>query len=156
MSWWGGFMKRVAIVLCLLSFVSTAWAQTPLFGTWIKRPSTTPPMMMVIEDASPGIKITYRMLGPDGEPEEQNVVTVVTALDGKEVPMMMDGKPTGQTMATLRTGIYVASSVVRLEGKTLRKSTAELSPDGKTLTVDNDMSASDPGAEKKTEIWDKK
>jgi hypothetical protein len=113
-------------------------------------------MMMVIEEANPGIKITYRTLGPDGAPEEQNVVTVVTALDGKEAPMMMDGKPTGQTMATLRTGVYVASSVVRLEGKTLRTSVAELSADGKTLTVENDMSATDPGAEKKKEIWDKK
>jgi hypothetical protein len=149
-------MKRVAIVLCLLSYASAAWAQAPLLGTWIKRPSSTPPMMMVIEDANPGFKITYRMLGSDGAPIEQNVVTVVTALDGKEQPMMMDGKPTGQTMATLRTGVYVASSIVRMEGKTLRTSTAELSPDGKTLTVDNDMSASDPGAEKRTEIWDKK
>ena len=149
-------MKRVAIVLCLLSYVSTAWAQTPLFGTWIKRPSSTPPMMMVIEDASPGIKITYRMLDSDGAPLDQNVVTVVTALDGKEAPMMVDGQPTGQTMATLRTGVYVASSVVRMQGKTLRTSIAELSPDGKTLTVDNDTSASVPGAEKKTEIWDKK
>jgi hypothetical protein len=113
-------------------------------------------MMMVIEDANPGFKITYRMLDPDGAPVEQNVVTVVTALDGKEQPMMMDGKPTGQTMATLRTGVYVASSIVRMEGKTLRTSTAELSADGKTLTVENDMSATYPGADKKTEIWDKK
>ena len=149
-------MKRVALVLCLLAYVSPAWAQTPLFGTWIKRPSSTPPMMMVIEEARAGIKITYRMLDSEGAPLEQNVVTVVTALDGKEAPMMMDGKPTGQTMATLRTGVYVASSIVRMQGKTLRKSVAELSPDGKILTVENDMTAAGPSTGKLTEYWDKK
>jgi len=113
-------------------------------------------MVMVIEAASPGIKITYRMLGPDGAPQDQNVVTVVTALDGKEAPMMMDGKPTGQTMATLRTGVYVASSVVRMEGRTLRKSTAELSADGKTLTVEHVTAATSPSTGKQTEYWDKK
>ena len=52
-------------------------------------------MMMVIEPAGPGIKITYRMLGPDGKAMDQSVVTVVTALDGKEAPMMIDGKAIG-------------------------------------------------------------
>jgi hypothetical protein len=151
------FMKRTAIVLCLFSAASGAWAQLPLpVGTWIKRPSSTPPMMMVIEPANPGIKITYRMLGPDGAPLGQNVVTVVTALDGKEAPMMMDGKATGQTMATLRTDANHASTIIRMQGKELGTSRAELSPDGRTIRVENDMSAPNPSAGKQIEVWDKK
>ena len=90
-------MKRFAIALCLVTINAAAWAQLPLpIGTWIKQPSSTPPMMMVIEPAGPGIKITYRMLGPDGKAMNQSVLTIVTALDGKEVPMMIDGKDWGR------------------------------------------------------------
>ena len=39
-------MRRFAIALCLVTINAAAWAQLPLpIGTWIKRPSPTPPMM---------------------------------------------------------------------------------------------------------------
>jgi hypothetical protein len=150
-------MKRFAIALCLVTINAAAWAQLPLpVGTWIKRPSPTPPMMMIIEPAGPGIKVTYRMLGSDGKALNQSVVTVVTALDGKEAPMMMDGKATGQTMATLRTDAYHATTTIRMQGKLFGTSKAQLSPDGKTLTIENDMSATNASAAKQIEYWDRK
>jgi len=127
-------MKRFAIALCLVTINAAAWAQLPLpIGTWIKQPSSTPPMMMVIEPAGPGIKITYRMLGPDGKAMNQSVLTIVTALDGKEVPMMIDGKDSGQTMAALHTDANHASTIIKMQGKDFARSTTELSPDGKTI-----------------------
>ena len=151
-------MKRAAIVLCLLTVNAAAWAQLPLpVGTWIKRSSPTPPMMMmVIEPAGPGIKITYRMLDPDGKATNQGVLTLVTALDGKEVPMMIDGKESGQTMAVLRTDANHASTIIKMQGKDFARSTTELSPDGKTMKVENDFSAMNPSAGKQIEFWDKK
>lgn len=150
-------MKRIAIALCLLSSVSVAWAQPPQpFGTWIKRASSTPPMMMVIEPANWGLKITYRMLGPDGAPMDQNVITVTTALDGKDAPMMMDGKATGQTMATQLIDSTRMSTIIRMQGKEFGTSKAELSSDGKTITVENDMSASNPSVGTQTEYWDRR
>jgi hypothetical protein len=114
------------------------------------------PMMMVIEPAGSGIRITYRMLGPNGAPLDQNLVTVVTALDGKEAPVMMDGKATGQTMATTRLDANHATTIIRMQGKMFGTSKAELSPDGRTITVENDMSAANPAAGKQMEYWDKK
>ena len=150
-------MKRVAIVVCLISAASGALAQLPLpVGTWIKRPSSTPPMMMLIEPASPGIKITYKMLGPGGAPMNDKVVTVVTALDGKEAPMMIDGKDSGQTMATLRTDANHATTIVKMQGKDFGKSTTELSADGKTMKVENDFSVANPSVGKQIEYWDKR
>lgn len=150
-------MNRFAIVVCLISTVSGALAQLPLpVGTWIKRPSSTPPMMMVIESAGPGIKITYKMLGPNGAPMDDKLVTVVTALDGKEAPMMMDGKATGQTMATLRTDANHATTIIRMQGKDFGKSTTELSADGKTMKVENDFSVANPSVGKQVEYWDKR
>ena len=113
-------------------------------------------MMMVIEPAGPGVKITYRMLGPDGKAMNQSVLTLVTALDGKEVPMMIDGKESGQTMAVLRTDANHASTIIKMQGKDFGRSTTELSPDGKTMKVENDFSAIDASAGKQTEYWDKK
>lgn len=150
-------MKRAAIVLCLLTINAAAWAQLPLpVGTWIKRSSPTPPMMMVIEPAGPGIKITYRMLGPEGKAMNQNVLTIVTALDGKEVPMMIDGKDSGQTMAVLRADANHASTIIKMQGKDFAKSTTELSPDGKTMKVENDFTAMNTSAPKQIEYWDKR
>ena len=148
-------MKRFAIVVLLATISSASSAQLAI-GTWIKRPSAAPPMMMVIEPAGPGVKITYRMLGPNGAPLDQKTVTVVTALDGKESPVMVDGKETGQTMATQRIDPYHSSTIIRMQGKLFGTSKAELSPDGKTLTVENDMSALNPSVGKQTEYWDRK
>jgi hypothetical protein len=148
-------MKRLAMVLCLLSAGSAAWAQLPV-GTWVKRPSSTPPIIMTIEPVGPGIKITYRMLGSDGRAMNQSVLTVVTALDGKEAAMMIDGKDSGQTMATLRTDASHASTIIKMQGKEFSRSTTELSPDGKTMKVENDLSAMSPSAGKQIEFWDKK
>ena len=149
-------MKRLAIVLCLLSAGSAAWAQLPV-GTWVKRPSATPPMIVTIEPAGAGLKITYRMLGPDGKAiDNLGVLTVVTTLDGKEAPMMIDGKNSGQTMAILRTDANHASTIIKMQGKDFGRSTTELSPDGKTMKVENDLSAMNPSAGKQVEYWDKR
>lgn len=150
-------MKRVAVVLCLLSMSSAAWAQLGM-GTWFNRSSSSsaPPMMLVIEPAGSGVKLTYRMLGPNGAPIGQGAMTIVSGLDGKDAPMMVDGKDTGQTMAIRRIDATHTATVLKFQGKVVGTSKSELSPDGRTLTSENDMSASVPGAEKKTEIWDKK
>ena len=146
-------MKRIAIAVCLLSAASGAWAQIPV-GTWVKR--STPPMMMTIEPAGPGVKITYRMLDPSGKPIGQSVMTVTTALDGKDVPTLVDGKETGQTMATRRLDATHTASVLKLQGKEIGTSRSELSSDGKTLKVENDMSAFNPSVGKQVEYWDKR
>jgi len=148
-------MKRIAIVICLLSAMSGAWAQIPA-GNWIKRSPAAPRMMMTIEPAGPGIKITYRMLDPSGKPIGQSVMTVTTALDGKDAPTLVDGKETGQTMATRRIDARDTASVLKLQGKEYMKSQSELSPDGKTLKIDNDASATVAGAQKTTEYWERK
>ena len=146
-------MKRVAIAVCLLSAASGAWAQIPT-GNWVKR--TAPPMMMTVEPAGPGIKITYRMLDPSGKPINQSTMTVVTALDGKDAPTLVDGKETGQTMATRRLDATHTATVIKMQGKEIGKSQSELSADGRTLKVENEMSALNPSVGKQIEYWDKR
>jgi len=149
-------MKRIAVVLCLVSAASGAWAQLPLgVGTWLRRSSTVP-MMLVIEPAGAGFKLSYRMLAPNGAPIGQGVMTIVTALDGTDAPITVDGKETGQSMAIRRIDARHTATVLKMQGKEIGTSKSELSPDGRTLKVDNDMSMSNPGAQQTTEYWDKK
>jgi hypothetical protein len=150
-------MKRVAILVCLISAASGAWAQLPA-GNWVKRPSSSPspPMMMTIEPAGPGIKITYRMLDPKGAPINQGIMTVVTAFDGKDAPTLVDGKESGQTMAIRRLDAVHTATEIKMLGKEIGKSQSELSPDGKTLKVENDMSALNPSVGKQIEYWDRR
>lgn len=146
-------MRRVIIVVCLFSAASGAWAQIPA-GNWVKR--SAPPMMMTIEPAGSGIKITYRMLDPKGAPINQSIMTVVSGLDGKDAPTLVDGKDSGQTIAIRRIDATHTASVLKLQGKEYMKSQSELSPDGRSLKIENDASASNPSAQKQIEYWDRK
>jgi hypothetical protein len=96
------------------------------------------------------------MLDPSGKPINQSTMTVVTALDGKDAPTLVDGKETGQTMATRRLDATHTATVIKMQGKEIGKSQSELSADGRTLKVENEMSALNPSVGKQIEYWDKR
>ena len=51
--------------------------------------------MMTVEAVGTGWRLTYKIAGQaPGSP----VSTVLTPLDGKDVPLLIDGKPSGETM----------------------------------------------------------
>jgi hypothetical protein len=85
----------------------------------------------------------------------ETLLIVETKLDGSEAPVMMNGKPNGQTMAITRVDAHHASTVLRMNGKPFGTSQATLSADGRTLTVLDDFSSSvgDPQVGKYTEVW---
>ena len=89
--------------------------------------------------------------------KKESVLTVESGFDGKEAPVLMDGKPVGETMAIKLIDDHHTSTVVKMNGtSSVRRTT--LSPDGKTLTVINDYSSSVGGspAGKFTEVWVRK
>jgi len=101
-----------------------------------------------------GRKLTYR-ISMNGTTSE---LTVESPFDGTEVPVLLDGKPSGETMAIKRIDDHHATAVLRMGGQPYGTSKSTLSADGKTLTVVNDI-ASPGGPQPKgvqTEIWIKK
>jgi hypothetical protein len=86
-------------------------------------------------------------------------MTVESPFNGSEVPVLLAGKPTGQTMAITQTDARHWTTVMKVKGQVFGTSTATLSADGRTLTIENDMSAAvganNPTA-KSTETWVKK
>jgi hypothetical protein len=128
-------------------------ADSPI-GTYVKKEEPGKPgMTMKIEQWEPGkAKLTYHIKDPP------IVLTVSSALDGTETPVLMNGRPSGETMAIKLVDKLHSSTVVKMDGKPFGTSKGTLSPDFKTLTVENDFSTamgSSPGG-KSTEIWVRK
>jgi len=146
-----------AVFAALALAASGADAADSPIGTYIKQPEPGKPgkpgMTMKIEQWEPGkAKLTYHIKDPP------IVLTVLSALDGTEAPVLMNGRPSGETMAIKLVDKLHSSTVVKMDGKPFGTSKGTFSPDFKTLTVENDFSTamgSRPGG-KSTEIWVRK
>lgn len=122
-------------------------------GTWVRQATPTiPSMTMTIEACcNGGRRLTYHV-DMNGT---QSLLVIETRLDGHEVPVLMDGRPSGETMAITRVDDHHVSAVVRMNGAPFGTSTSTLSADSRTLTVLNDFSSGSGGQAvgKQTEGW---
>lgn len=83
------------------------------------------------------------------------LLTVESRFDGSDAPLLIGGKPSGQTMAITRVDDHHASAVLKMNGRVFGTSKSTLSADGRTLTVINDLTSSASGqpAGRFTEVW---
>jgi hypothetical protein len=111
-------------------------------------------MTMVIERWSKGgAKLTYRMVN------QPIVLTLESKLDGSDAPLLMNGQPTGETMALKRLDGHHASNVLKMNGKQFGTSTATFSDDFSKLTIENQVQEATqvgPPRGKTTELWTRK
>jgi len=107
--------------------------------------------MTVAECCKGGYRLTYHI--PIGNGQPPMTLTVDLPMDGSEVPTLSGGKPTGQTMSAKRVDDRHFTGIVKQNGQVSLTSKATLSADGKTLTVEDTLAASNL---KVTEIWTKK
>lgn len=150
-------MRRIAVMVWLLSLSSIAAAESPWSGTWVLREDQPGgKLTMKIEEANGGWKITYKVIGP-GAPGASNT-TILTPLDGKEVTVLIDGQPSEQTMAIRQIDSHHTINVIRFKGKEIGTSKAELGVNGKLVKVEIDYPESNIGApaQKQIQYWDKK
>jgi len=155
-------MKRLVMMRFLAAMVFAALlagapraeaADSPV-GTYLKKAEAgRPAMSMTIEQWAPGkAKLTYHIKDPP------IVLTIVSALDGSEAPVLMNGKPSGETMAIKMVDSLHSSTIVKMDGKPFGTSKGTFAPDYSTLTVENDFSGPAAGgaAGKSTERWIRK
>ena len=146
----------LAFVVCLLSLSSLVRAESLWSGTWVLREN--PPggqLTMTVEEVGTGWKLTYKVVGPTAA--ASTVSTVLTPLDGKEVPVLVNGEPSGQTMAIKRIDSRHTVTIVRYQGKERSVAKSEISPNGKVLTVETEYAATNPIglAGKQIERWNR-
>ena len=150
--------KRLAcgIAILVLASARSLHAQVEI-GTWVRQDTASMPgsLTMVVEACCHGgRRLTYHILID----KTKSLLTVESPFDGTEVPVLMNGKPSGETMAIKRVDAHHASTVVKMNGAFFGTSKATLSGDGRTLTVLNDFTSAAGGQQvgKFTEIWVRK
>src|SRR5258706_4521825 len=150
-------MKRAALTLLFCAMPVAVHAMDVAIGTWQKRDPKGVAMIMTIERAGAGLKITYRFPGATAKGLENMTMTIVSPLDGSEAPVLLNDKPSAETMAIKRIDGSHSVTVVKMGGQPFGTSRAELSADGKTIKVENETAVSPPGKPDKTiEYWDRR
>ena len=147
-------MKRVIAVLSLVSLSVSVWsADDAWYGTWVQRSAL--PMTMTVEKSGEGAKFTYRM-PPGANPNF--VLSFDTKGDGKEVPVLIDGKPSGETMTVKRVDERHTTSAWKINGTPSGTSRSEMSADGRAIKVESDNAVAGPNGVvgQITQYWDKK
>jgi len=163
MSAWGeGTMANVAakriacgaILLWALALTRSLNAQVGL-GTWVRKAdaSASAGMTMIVGACcNGGRRITYHI------PPNDMVLTVESQLDGRDAPVMLGGKPSGETMAIKLVDDLHMTAVLKINGKTFGTAKGTISPDGKILTVEDNFTSAEGGQPvgKQTETWVRK
>ena len=143
----------IAFGVCLLSLSSIVGAESLWSGTWILRePSQGSRLMMTVEEVGTGWKLTYNVVGLAAP--GSTVSTVLTPLNGNDVPVLVNGKPSGQTMGIRRIDSRHTVTVLKFQGVETGISKAELSPKGKVLKIETDYADSNP-IRNEIQYWDK-
>ena len=138
----------------LLAVASPAAADDSPVGTWVKKAEAAKPRITLTIEVwgTDKAKLTYHLKEPPLE------LTIVSALDGTDAEVLVNGKPSGETMVIKRIDKRRSTTVVKMNGKPFGTSKGSFSEDFKTLTVENDFSGSGGGnqAGKSTEVWIRK
>jgi hypothetical protein len=142
-------LRFSAIVLFCLAAPRSVSAQLEI-GTWVRKSTANQPTMTLkIETCCGhiGRKLTYSLTGA--------TMTLASGMDGRDAALSVNGKPTGETMAITRVDAHHATTVIKMNGAKIGTSTATLSDDGKTLTIESELTTAAGGnrAGKQTEVW---
>jgi hypothetical protein len=147
------FPGLLLIAAWLLVAAAPAVAADSPVGTWVRQTSKDetglPQMILIIERwGASGAKLTYRVAGVD------KLMTISSPMDGSDVPVLLAGKPTGQTTGIKLVDEHHAKAVQKMKGKVVGTSTATLSEDFTKMTVENDFTAApDRKLGRSTEVW---
>src|SRR5688572_10941295 len=146
-------MKHIGCLIYLISLSPMFGADSLPVGTWVRRDAKEPiHITMKVEAAGAGVKLTYTIASG----QTSQVMTVLTQLDGKDVPTIVDGKPSGQTMSIRSIDSRHTAAVVKFQGRQMGSSTSEISLDGKALKIENTTTGADGKPSVRVEYWDKK
>jgi hypothetical protein len=144
------FICGVAFSLTL-GWSSPAHAQLGV-GDWARTDPAGKGMTMTVSPCcNGGYRLTYHVPVANGQPAL--ILTVDLPMDGTDVPTLSAGKPIGQTMAVTRVDDHHYTGVVKQNGQPFLTNRATLSPDGKSLTIEDTLAGSN---QKVVETWAKK
>ena len=148
--------RLICGVACLVAVgvSNPAHAQFAVGTTWVRTDAQGKGITMTVEACCQGgLRLIYQIPAAANQPAA--TLTVDSPMDGTEVPALLGGKPSGETMAIKRLDGRHYSAVVKMNGQPLGTSNGTMSSDGKTMTVETVTQAGGK-AEKITETWVRK
>ena len=144
----------IAAFLSLVGGVNQVSAQWAVGTTWIRTDDAGKGMTLSISACcNGGYRLTYQMPPMGAQPAM--VLTIDSPLDGTDVPALVAGKPSGQSMALKRVDDRHYTAVVKMNGQPMMTSNGVVSADNKTMTVESVSQAGGNGA-KIIETWVRK
>jgi hypothetical protein len=126
-------------------------------GNWVRQTGPTTPgdITMTVEACcNGGRRLIYRIkIG-----NQTQVMVVESPFNGTEAPVMLDGKPSGETMAIKQVDDRHWTCNLKMDGKPFGTSRGEISADGKTINVENNITFAAAGQSVgvQKEVWLKK
>ena len=144
-------LLTVALLICLVVLLPSLHAEVPV-GTWVRRANQSgASATLVVEAAGSGRKLTFTVAIASGA---TFTMIVTTQLDGKDAPVYVNGKPSGETMAIRMVDDHHTINVIKMNGNPTNTQKSEFSADGKVIKVESTPMVS--GEQSGTEYWDKK
>jgi len=134
-------MKASACVIAVLFALTCGSSLQAQFsvGTWVQTAPMKGLTMNVDQCCNGGRRLTFHITVG----QKTQTVTIESRFDGSDAPQVVDGKPSGETMALKRVDDRRTTTVFKKNGKVFRTSTATESADRMTMTVENEFI--DPG-----------
>jgi hypothetical protein len=143
----------VALLLAM-GWVNQAHAQLAVGTNWVRTDALGKGITLTVEACcNGGLRLIYR--SPIANTQPAMTMMVNSPMDGTEAPILVDGKPSGQTMAIKRVDDHHYSGVIKMGGQPLGTYTGTVSADNKTMTVDS-VSQAGGKAVKIVETWVRK
>ena len=143
-----------AVFLTAIAWSNAAFAQLTV-GTWIRTDGKGKGITMTVEKCcNGGERLVWHIPAMGNQPP--TTMTVESPMDGTDVPALVDGKPSGETMALKRIDDHHYSSVIKMDGKPFGTGKSTISPDGKTITVESVMGSPGSQPTPMIETWVKK
>ena len=122
--------------LSAVGWASQAHAQLGVGTTWLRTDEQGKGIVLNVEACcNGGLRLIYHIPPMGGQPA--TTLTVDSPMNGTEVPALVAGKPSGETMANKRVDDHHYSAVVKMGGKPFLTSNGTVSADGKTMTVES-------------------
>jgi len=144
--------KRViagVVFTSALGWAALAYAQIPI-GTWERTDAQGKGIVLTVTKCcNGGLRLVYSI--PANQGQSAATLTVDSPMDGTEVPALVGGKPSGETMAIKRLDDRHYEGIVKMDGKPYGTSKSTLSADAKTITVEGVY-----GTQKIIETWVRK
>ena len=146
--------RRIGVLafLMVVGWASGVHAQLGVGTAWVRTDAQGKGIVLNVEACcNGGLRLVYQ--APPGQPA--STMSVDSPMNGTEAPALIDGKPSGETMAIKRVDDHHLTAILKMNGQPFATYSGTVSPDNKALTVDS-VYGTGSQTQKITETWVRK